>query len=210
MRCSAAVLFAATVGIIPNLSAQTPKPPWAFTLEERIALRSNPQLARERVQKDKSVKTDAGATLPADSFDGRDHPELFLPHQVFRTLMSLAFVRGEPSGHLFRRALAPDVARLGLPGDFWERLQALSATHVRNESAVNDLMARAQHLDAEARKTLLDACRSGSEALAAAREEFGAEPFDRFLYEVIVVHMFHFTDELPTADDLRTAARACR
>jgi hypothetical protein len=55
-----------------------------------------------------------------------------------------------------------------------------------------------------------DACRSRADALAAARKEFGRERFDRFLYEVIAVHMFLAADRLPDPEILRQAELGCR
>src|SRR5690242_982846 len=56
---------------------QATKPAWQFTDDERFALRTNATLA------------------VADSFDGKTHPELFLPHEVFRHFVGLAF-EGDP------------------------------------------------------------------------------------------------------------------
>lgn len=43
-------LFGVIVAAGPVV-AEPPKPPWRFTLEERVALRSNPALAQERAHR---------------------------------------------------------------------------------------------------------------------------------------------------------------
>ncbi|HEX6084653.1 MAG TPA: hypothetical protein VF266_09020 [Thermoanaerobaculia bacterium] len=205
---------------IAALSAQTPKQPWALTLEERIALRTHPQLARERSRGGGRVTTTAreGASPVVDAFDGKTHPELFLPHQVYRTLMEHAFIAPESSASVFRRGVAPDLSLYRLPPDFWERLRIVSADYIRDTGAINAMMVSLRQVHGRARSDALNAlalkqiesCRSRAEALAAARREFGSEPFDRFLYEVIAVNMFHVTEELPRAEDLRKAEGGCR
>lgn len=207
------------LGVVSS-SAQTPRQPWAFTLEERIALRTHAGLARERSRGGGRVATAAreGGAGVVDAFDGKTHPELFLPHQVFRTLVDHAFIAPDSSGSAFRRGVAPDLSLYGLPPDFWERLRTVSGDYIRDTSTLNAMMASLRQLHGRARGDAqealalkkIESCRSRAEALAAARRAFGNEQFDRFLYEVIAVNMFHVTDELPRAEDLRRAEGGCR
>jgi hypothetical protein len=151
-------------------AAQSAKPAWLYTDEERIALRTRPNALR---------------------FDGATHPEFFLPHEVFRSLIQLAFRGAGDSSERFRKGMQPEVDRLGLPADFWERLRVTSIDYVAAAGSE-------------------DECRSRADALAASRGEFGEERFDRFLYEVIAVHKFHSADELPDPEVLRRVVRGCR
>ena len=215
------VLLITVIGVAPIGSAQTQsKQPWELPLEERIARRTDARQAQERLRgraRVKSMVRDT-ATQFVDVFDGKTHPELFLPHQVFRTLMNHAFLRPERSGSLFRQALAPEVAQHGLPADFWDRLRAVSAANIADATAVDEMIATLPKVHGRARRDAaaaldlkqMDTCRSAADALAAARREFGGERFDRFLYEVIAVNMFHAADRLPTAEELRIAERGCR
>lgn len=96
----------AVIATVPLIAQQTSQP-WRMTLEERIALRTDPQLARERVRRamgaQKSIAPAATprARLAADQFDGKSHPELFLPHEVFRSLMTLSFLGPVRNGDRF-------------------------------------------------------------------------------------------------------------
>lgn len=201
--------------------AQSPGEPWALTVEERIALRTNPDLARERVRGGRRIQASSSASVStplADAFDGRSHPELFLPHQVFDELIKLAYTGDVRTSQLVRDGLTPDVRQHGLPADFWERLRATSSVYVADVHAQRDLNASIRQQQGTARKRAQqalalkqrDACRSRATAFAAARAQFGRERFDRFLYEVIAVKMFSMADKLPDAALLRQAEEGCR
>ena len=204
--------------------AQQNRPAWKLTLDERIALRTSPELARERVrqataQHSIAANSNRDGRVSADLFDGKSHPELFLPHEIYRSLMTLAFLAPARNADRFRRGLMPEVRRVGLPGDFWERLRTVSSVYIADAWAEKDLGAGihkesgAGRSRAEAGLSLkqLDVCRSRADAIIAARREFGSDTFDRFLYEVIAVNKFHSEeDHLPAADVLRWVERGCR
>ena len=209
--------------VASGLSAQTSKS-WLLSLEERIALRTNPELARQRLHDRGQMRVSATslgnpAAVPfVDSFDGRTHPELFLPHEVFGELIKLAFSESSRTGQVVREGFVPAVKRHGLPPDFWSQLQSVSAVYIADLLAVNDIRAGARQKSGPARergeKALAlrsrDLCRSRAEALTAARTTFGRERFDRFLYEVIAVNEFYAADRLPDPRVLRNAEEGCR
>ncbi len=192
-----------------------------LTQEERITLRTKPELARERVRG--RIRTQASSVASAhpdarelaDSFDGKTHPELFLPHEVFRKLVKLAFQTSPRTCQVFRDGLTPEVRRHGLPDDFWNRLQSLSAAHVAELWAADDLAAAVGRHSGPARERAANAlalkrievCRSRADALAAARSVFGQNRFDRFLYEAIAVNMFHASGSLPDPQLLHDSER---
>jgi hypothetical protein len=201
-----------------------PKPAWTWTVQERIAFRTDSNLARERVRNDKRVQAHGvpsgePETQPwADQFNGQSHPELFLPHEVFDELVKLAFLGSPRTGQVVRKGFLPEIRRHGLPTDFWQQLESLSTFYFADYWAVSDLLRdstrRQSGADRErAEESLVlkhtAACRSRAAALAAARKEFGSERFDRFLYDVIAVNMFSATDRLPDPELLRQAERGC-
>ncbi|HJQ40362.1 MAG TPA: hypothetical protein VKB93_24725 [Thermoanaerobaculia bacterium] len=210
------VLFAASA---PGQEPQK-RAPWSLTLEERIALRTDAAAARKRVLEGETPRTRVlRETRPdlapiADSFTGKNHPELFFPFQVFQHLMLLAFDGN--GAHGIRQEFMRDVQRLGLPADFWLRLEASSAAFRADDAAVRALLRRRSDPEEDRRRLQeldlrqSDYCRDRADALAAARAEFGAERFDRFLYEVIAYRMFHVSDTLPKPDIIRWAAGGCR
>ena len=197
--------------------AQTPKQPWALTLEERIALRTDAALARERVRANGHGRTIASDTPLADSFDGQSHPELFTPQQVYRTLISMAYLNPPDGGERFRKVMMGEVTDSGLPFDFWERFSALSADYLTRARAERQQLAAIRQLQGNARNEAqrvlkaeqMKLCGSAADSLAAIHREFGSS-FDRFLYTAIAVHMFHTADELPKGEDLRKIERGCR
>lgn len=217
------VFLLAVIAAMPLLG-ESRKEPWNLTLEERIALRTSPDLARERVRGARQARSAAATSAnPAarpwvDTFDGKSHPELFLPVEVFDQLIELAFVSSPRTGEVVRNGFTPEVRRHGLPADFWPRLRSVSALYIADWWAVRDSLSTVSPQsgspdrrtnDVQARK-YADACRSRAEAFAAARNEFGRERFDRFLYEVVVVGMFTAADRLPEPQILRQAEEGCR
>lgn len=216
------MLAVALMAALPVV-AQSPKEPWALTVEERIALRTDPKLASERLLSERNRKSVVSSESNdaqgwVDSFTGQTHPELFLPHEVFRTLIGLAFLGPVRTGEVVRRGHMPDVKRHGLPPDFWERLRSISGLYIADSWAETDTGQSISKLNGSARSRAeealalkqVDVCRSRADALAAARSEFGTERFDRFLYEVIAVTKFHATDRLLDAELLRRAEKGCR
>lgn len=205
------------------LAAQSRREPWMLTVDERIELRTNAALAQARVRERgrmqvSTAQANAEERPIVDAFDGRTHPELFLPHQVFEELVSLAFVSAPRTGDVVRRGLKGAVARHGLPPDFFDRLQSITSVYTSDLWALRDAVASRRQQTGAARErgqkqlTLRndDVCRSRADALAAARREFGRERLDRFLYEVIAVNMFSVADRLPDAALLRRAEGGCR
>jgi hypothetical protein len=205
--------------------AKLAKPAWQFTDEERIALRTNAALARQRVAERRQRRTTtsthaAGADGQqyADSFEGKTHPELFLPNEVFDEFVGLAFAGDARMREIVRHGMAADVRNAGLPPDFWERLEAMIAIHVADFRAERDLLSSRSKVSGPARERVVkaleqkraDVCRSRADALAAARSAFGRERFDRFLYDAVAINMFYLSDRLPTAEQLRRWEGGCR
>jgi len=208
-----------------TVGPQPRKPAWRFTDDERIALRTNATLARQRVAEKRQSRAttgvhaaSAGEQQYADSFEGKTHPELFLPHEVFRNFVGLAFAADPRTQDIVRHGMAADVKAAGLPSDFWERLEPIIAFHVADVRAEKDLLASRSRASGPARARVekaleqkrSDVCRSRADALAAARAAFGHERFDRFLYDSVAINMFHLSDRLPTAEQLRQWERGCR
>jgi hypothetical protein len=194
---------------------------WEWTLEERIALRANPAAATERagtaLKRFKATANQAKQERIVDSFTGATHPELFLPHEVFDELMQLAFLLNPRMGDAFRKEMQPEVLRFDLPADFWERLRTISVIYIADvHRAYDNPKARnlKHHTDERERQEFNRnyevMCRSRADALAKAREEFGAARFDRFLYEAVARNMFKTIFDTEDVNALRRAAEGCR
>ncbi|HEV7769014.1 MAG TPA: hypothetical protein VGQ76_28735 [Thermoanaerobaculia bacterium] len=213
------LLLLALLDTVPA-AAQLSKKPWMLTVDERIALRTDPELAQERVRRCVHRQT-SNAAMPnvgpdADAFDGKSHPELFLPCDVFAQFADFAF-RDARSEQAACRALSPDVKRLGLPADFFGRLRLISTVYLSDRSSERQVRNSLSKLSGRPRQRAeellalkrTDLCRSRAEALANARSAFGHERFDQFLYEVMAVNMFTVTDRLPDPGLLRQLESGC-
>jgi hypothetical protein len=203
---------------------QPRKAAWQYTDDERFALRTNATLARQRVAEKRQSRATTGIHAAsagqqhADSFDGKSHPELFLPFEVFRNFVGLAFEGDARARDIVRHGMDAAVRNAGLPPDFWQRLEAMIAFHVADVRAERDLLNSRSKLSGPARERVVkalelkraDVCRSRADALAAARNAFGRERFDRFLYEGVAANMFQITDRVPTVEQLRRWEGGCR
>ena len=213
-------LLLGTLLILAAVASPQEKRPWALTVDERLALRANPQLAAQRTGTVKTlgVASAKSSTQWVDRFSGKDHPELFLPHEVFGQLVNMAFTGPPRANEIVREGFAPDVKRYGFPPDFWERLRVITAPYVADVNAMRDNLAGVRQQSGRSRQRAeqalalshADVCRSRAEALAAVRNAFGHERVDRFLYEVIVTGMFHSEDRVADAALLRRAEGGCR
>jgi len=205
-----------------TFEAQPKREAWQWTLEERIAARTDPAAARARVEIDDQRTRAAGREIQrseiADIFYGKDHPELFLPYELFDDLVTGAFTTSVPFADHFRASLTPELRRREFPADFWLRLEAISSAYTADYRAIKALLVTINRQSGDERRKseqkleikYRDGCRSRMEALAQARGEFGRERFDRFLYEVVAYPMFHAGDTLPSPDRLRYAEQGCR
>jgi hypothetical protein len=200
------------------------KPAWEWTLEERIAARTDRALAAKRIQAalaeqvadEGQAKVSAGKYRkePSDVIDGNRNPELFLPTELFESALTLGLVLPDN----WQDVWAEGLGRSGLPSDFWQRLPVIADHYLKDLRHQQDLLERGKGTVADVRArynrqiagftpTL---CRERAEALAAARAAFGPA-LDRFLYETIAGgRSLTFFDELQDADRLRAEAGGCR
>jgi hypothetical protein len=164
-----------------------PKAAWEWTNEERIAARKDPVLRIQR-REEAFAAGDLERSDKRDVLVGRRNPELFLPTELMNNL------KGAYRPDAKRRAReqwAPGTHRFG--DDFWERLFAAGRPFFEADVRHLQLQRRWQTQDAAERERAQDELSSVSDslcplrmqALRAARETFGHEAFDRFLYEVV-------------------------
>ena len=199
-----------------------PKSPWQWSIEERIAARSDPRAAAERVaaHESRSVKpskiaaSSAGSGGAADVIDGARNPELLLPAEVFASLVRKAYL-GDGK---YQERFAVERAASGLPADFWERLSVAAAPYISEIRAQRARSLRAAHAPAadmvviqeEERASSLARCLALADALESARAEFGAERFDRYLYSVAAPSIIILSDRIDDVASLRRSAGGCR
>lgn len=156
-----------------------------LTVEERLAERLDPariaERAREHRLRHPQIAAFERSTHAAERpegvityvIDGRRNPELFLPHELFSSLLTGVRLR-EPLRTKQRGFFRESIRRFGFEDElFWREL----------ERAAADLtsMLETKRVDASPD----EGCRQRHRALQTAREIFGRQRFDRFLYEVV-------------------------
>ncbi len=191
---------------------------WEWTTDERIALRSSPALASARIFTTSSAArlptTSSTSAKPAarvvDVIDGRQHPELFLPTELFESVVKHGFL-----DEGWREAFAEDLRRAGLPTDFWSTLQPIAKDYIqdlRDERALTEARRNpVTQPQAIARLAALDAtlCHHRASALSKARRLFGAA-LERFMYQYVAPSRTDYIDSLPTAAELHTREAGCQ
>jgi hypothetical protein len=203
------------------------KPAWKWTLDERLAKRYDLDEIKARAEaksiedakvremfKDLPGASDMGRNSRADSIDGKAHPELFLPGELFDALLGDAFPSDELSPLETRRHLDAPVAALGFGRDFWMRLRRVAAPYLDlqredEQLALGEARQPPSAKRSDSHGTAL--CQARAEALAAAKTEFGDERFLRLLYEAVAPNLAisYVPDESP-ADHLRFVEGGCR
>jgi hypothetical protein len=194
-------------------ASQPEKRPWQLTVEERLSLRLDPALISQRQlegeQRDRAMGKNPDSAVregPKNhSVNGAVSPELLFPHEMFDSLMA-GLVPDETRRFRNRRNLAAGIRSQGLdPDNFWAQLETVVDEYARYKYRGQLGMATTRNEDPQHR------CRLAFQALTSAREAFGAERFDRLLYEVIapVTQVASATTGDP-ADELRRAAGGCK
>src|SRR5207244_11207926 len=112
------------------------KPPWRWTLDERLAARVDPRAAAERVRSARGARISASSgtpskenEMPADQIDfigGREHPELFMPWELFDRMMRGAYADNPEVRSDFREASTKSPGGGAVPFAEWNRLDAIS------------------------------------------------------------------------------------
>ena len=184
------------------------KPAWKWTLDERLAARFDPgamaardaelQAEEEAARKRWSnllAGEEAQMTGPppaTETIDGSKTPELFLPVELFSTLLNRGFPPGEEreGPHEARSGIEARAAALGFGRDLWHGLDKVVAPYQRllyDVERRSPLFAASDSKseDPKRKEVSLRLCRARAQALEAAKAEFGEETFLRLLYEAV-------------------------
>lgn len=185
---------------------------WQWTLEERIALRSDPKAARERSRTGAPrVAATSAAGLPhADVISGKTDPHLFMPTELFESVVTGAFL-----AEGWREVYAHDIVQAGLPKDFLETLGVITGAYLPLLREQHRL--RSSRLSAQERAVAIarlaalerELCPARQEALAAARARFGVA-LDRFLYGPVARSRTMYFDRISDAAALEAREKGCR
>jgi hypothetical protein len=192
---SAVLIFCLTT---PIVCGQT-KPPWEWTEDERIAARTNPALAVIRLESAAGAYRIKSGSPLHDVIDGKRDAALFLPIELFETMVRHGF----PDDG-WREAFAREITAAGLPDDFWPQLERLADRYIADRREDRE---RRQLPDAASHEAVL--CRDRATALAAARAAFGPA-LDRFLYMSVAPSRKDFVQEISDVSRLKAMAQGCQ
>lgn len=167
------------------------KAAWQWTLDERLSERFDSSSVKKRQAEATTPGGESKAFSPrlaasANVIEGRRHPELLLPVELFRQLVHVSFGTQGKGSARFREHFLKKGAEYGLEARHWEHLGALVQPYLRSLEGLTDAdtaglgPARSQ----DKTRAGIASCRERAAALAEAREQFGPD-FDRFLYEVV-------------------------
>lgn len=167
-----------------------PKAAWEWTNEERIAARKDPLLRIQR-REEAFAAGDLQRYDKSDILVGRRNPELFLPTDLILYLKA-AYAHNSDTMTNARSRWASATQRFG--EKFWARLYESGRPYFDAEGRHLQLQlqyqdendaAERQRISMEISQVSNSLCPLRVEALRAAREAFGRDVFDRFLYEVV-------------------------
>jgi len=196
------------------------KEPWEWTTEERLEARYDPQGINQRNLRateewgatPKTLQDEASRMIRVD---GEWNPELFLPWELFQHLVGSGYLGPQEFLEPWREVRMDRARHLPLGERFWQRLEtaigpylALARAERQGLETPRGLADSTDDADAEVASQLL--CEARADALEAARQEFGAQTFDRFLYEAVApgVGIGHSVDRGPWI--LEYVGRGCR
>jgi hypothetical protein len=183
---------------------------WEWTTEERVAFRSSQALATARVSTTSNAGPAPAGRPVIDVIDGRQHPELFLPTELFESVVRHGFL-----DEGWRDGFAESIRAAGLPSGFWATLQALARDYIqdlRDERKLTEARRNpSTQAEAIARLAALDAtlCHHRVFALRKARQVFGPA-LDRFMYQYVALSRTDYIDRLPTAAELHAREEGCQ
>jgi hypothetical protein len=157
-----------------------PKQPWQWTRDERLRARFDPESRAQRLFE--SRRLEHSKQRSGDVLNGRRHPELFMPTELFERFVRDAMV-------LFPRAAPQTFLQesddLFLKKSEWSDLTRLVVDY--GIAIAEEEKALKTHGDVAAARTR--SCAAEAVAFRRVRARFGRERFDRFLYTVVAPHM---------------------
>ena len=202
----------------PILGHDPAKEIWQWTDEERLTERFDAASMRSRESAYLANKTGVPA-MGRDVVRGETNPELFLPFELYQSLLRQAFSSSPEASQVFRDGFQERYGGKWFGDDFWRRLEQTARPYLESLKAQLALATEYQgarpgrraEIDREADDSGTAACRLLAQNLEAARTAFGREAFDRFLYEAVAPGQFSVSVVGDVnADQIRFLAGGCR
>jgi hypothetical protein len=209
-----------TRNLPPECSGWPEKPAWEWTLEERIRHRVDPDCRRARREVAAEERKDRGYVRtsgdPADFVYGSDTPELFLPSELYATLISNVVTSEGRFSEAMRSYYERRASSLDLPGAFWKLVEEAAGDYLSSVRAERRLAAGLNGAGTNERLAILaeiadiqkPQCAERIDALERTRRAFPPGSFDRFLY-VAVAPGIGSSAQLVTTGSLRWREEGC-
>lgn len=204
-------LLACGAGCRSRLSAEaiekmrTAKAPEDWTIEDRLAVRFDPGDMQRReaanLQEMETVFHQKPPALPPgvkredqSIVIGHQHPELFLPTELFESLVDAAFFPDRQQSAAYRQSVERCLVSAGLdPRSFWPALETIAREPIRLRLEFSEIALKLNKASPEESRALNQRlqevetalCGPQAAALAATKERFGRQRVDRFLYRAV-------------------------
>jgi hypothetical protein len=209
-----------TSNLPPECSGWPEKPAWEWTLEERIRHRLDADCRRARRELAAQDRRERGCFRtsgdPADFVYGSDTPELFLPSELYATLVSNVVTSEGGFSEEMRSYYERRASSLDLPGAFWKLVEEAAGDYLSSVRAERRLAAGLNGAGTNERLAILaeiadiqkPQCAERIDALERTRRAFPPGSFDRFLY-VAVAPGIGSSAQLVTTGSLRWREEGC-
>lgn len=208
---------------LPSLAAEretrTPKQAWEYTDAERLEKRFDPASIRARWFQHAEENSSARANSVPAGMDnvvvGRDHPELFMPFELFANLVWRGVVRRGQDD--WRAGFDEELRSITDPVAFWAAVETTSRPYIamlrHEDEVVKQIRAdwrppEAAALESEAVQR--EQCAARAAALDAATKVLGRAVLHRTLYELIAPNMATFSPPEHDAAQVAYLAKGCR
>ena len=226
-----ALLLAGNAEAQAGHDGKSQKPAWKWSLDERIDQRFDSHFRKARAEQaaeaskrrnsfdqfqDPFFDTAKSGRSDIYSIDGQQTPELLLPFELFNSLLGSCCSPGGEGMASPRRRIEEGATALGFGSDFWDRLEKAAAPLLSLERedfrrAMADRSGSKPEIELKMASQEIRLCRARANALAAAKAEFGEEPFLRLLYEVIAPSMsIDYIDKEGLPNHLRYIQGGCK
>jgi len=181
----------------------SPKPAWKWSVDERLSRRFDPKYRKARAEARAAKLNEIKKRFPAltddlsagelkgqqnlDTIEGETNPELFLTYELFDQILVMGFPPNGMNQQESRRLIEERAVALGFGQDLWDRLERAAAPFLKlqrreEQLARNGLLPSRSKDGTKMSPEALLWCRERARAIAAAKVEFGEEPFLRLLY----------------------------
>jgi len=224
-------LYVAVGILLLGLTASAQRAPrnaWEWTLDERIAARTDAAAQRARVAEvigsrdTNGLKIGSNASVAdsptfEDSLQGSRHPELLMPTEIFTIFMRSAYLHEDQVARDVREDAESKIVEANLPLELL-RILELEATDFIDLQRQEDSLREAA-MSAKGDPTVLFTqikdldraeCPIRAAVIERMRTRLGGNVFERFLYEIVAPGVYKQYGTAPDAATLRSREEGCR